>query len=64
VGAGDAYRAGLVFGLLSGGDVGRAGRLGALAATYAVEQTGTVEHQYTRDEFAARFQEAFGEPPW
>jgi adenosine kinase len=64
VGAGDAYRAGLVFGLLNGGDVGRAGRLGALAATYAVEQTGTVEHRYTRDEFAARFQEAFGEPPW
>jgi adenosine kinase len=64
VGAGDAYRAGLVFGLLNGGDVGRAGRLGALAATYAVEQTGTVEHRYTRDEFAARFQEVFGERPW
>jgi adenosine kinase len=64
VGAGDAYRAGLVFGLLNGGDVGRAGRLGALAATYAVEQTGTVEHKYTRDEFAARFQEVYGERPW
>src|SRR5437660_1412150 len=64
VGAGDAYRAGLVFGLLTGGGVDRAGRIGSLAATYAVEQTGTVEHRYTREEFAARYQEVYGEPPW
>jgi adenosine kinase len=64
VGAGDAYRAGLVFGLLSGGDVERAGRIGSLAATYAVEHTGTAEHHYTQDEFASRYQEAYGERPW
>jgi adenosine kinase len=64
VGAGDAYRAGLVFGLLTGGGVDRAGRIGSLAATYAVEQTGTAEHHYTKDEFAARFQEIYGERPW
>ena len=64
VGAGDAYRAGLVFGLLSGGGVDRAGRIGSLAATFAVEQTGTAEHHYTKDEFAARYQEVYGERPW
>ncbi|MDQ6792034.1 MAG: carbohydrate kinase family protein [Candidatus Dormibacteraeota bacterium] len=64
VGAGDAYRAGLVFGLLSGGGVARAGRIASLAGTYVVEETGTMEHRYTRDEFSERYQEVFGERPW
>ena len=64
VGAGDAYRAGLVFGLLTGKDVAGAGRIASLAATYAVEQTGTIEHRYTREEFAARYRAAYGEEPW
>jgi adenosine kinase len=64
VGAGDAYRAGLVFGLLTGVGVARAGRIASLAGSYAVEQTGTMEHRYTRDEFAARFQRVYGEQPW
>jgi adenosine kinase len=64
VGAGDAYRAGLVSGLLRGGGLELAGRIGSLAASYVVEQTGTVEHAYTRDEFAARFREAYGKSPW
>jgi hypothetical protein len=34
----------------------------SLAATYAVERTGTIEHTYTRAEFAARHHEAFGRP--
>jgi adenosine kinase len=64
VGAGDAYRAGLVFGLLTGKDVSGAGRIASLAATYAVEQTGTIEHRYTREEFARRYRMAYGEEPW
>lgn len=64
-GAGDAYRAGIVAGLLRGLDVATAGRVASLAAAYAVEQTGTVEHSYDRPEFDERFREAFGEdlPP-
>jgi len=58
-GAGDAYRAGLVAGLLRGLDLDIAGRIASLAATYAVEQIGTIEHSYTREEFATRFAEAF-----
>ena len=60
-GAGDAYRAGLVSGLLRGLPPERAGRIAGLAGTYAVEQPGTMEHHYTREEFAARYREAFGE---
>ena len=59
-GAGDAYRAGLVAGLLLGLELGAAGRVASLAATYAVEQVGTIEHEYTRGEFAARYRDAFG----
>ena len=61
-GAGDAYRAGLVAGLLRGLSVEDAGRCGSLAATYAIEQVGTIEHSYTPSEFAARYREAFGTP--
>jgi adenosine kinase len=59
-GAGDAYRAGLVAALLRGLDVAAAGRVASLAATYAVEHVGTIEHGYTREEFRARHREAFG----
>jgi adenosine kinase len=59
-GAGDAYRAGLVAGLLRGLDLGQAGRVASLAAAYAIEQVGTIEHAYTRDYFCARHQQCFG----
>jgi len=59
-GAGDAYRAGLVAGLLRGLDMDRAGCVASLAATYVVEQVGTIEHNYTPVEFSRRYQEAFG----
>jgi len=59
-GAGDAYRAGLVAGLLRGLELAQAGCVASLAATYAVEHVGTIEHQYTREDFCARHIEAFG----
>jgi adenosine kinase len=59
-GAGDAYRAGLVAGLLRGLEASTAGAVASLAATYAVEQVGTIEHKYSRDEFSKRYREAFG----
>lgn len=58
-GAGDAYRAGLLKGLLLGLDLEITGRIAALAATYAIEQHGTQEHNYTPAEFVARFDAAF-----
>ena len=59
-GAGDAFRAGLVAGLLRGLDLAAAGRVASLAATYVVEQVGTIEHDYTPAEFSQRYEEAFG----
>ena len=58
-GGGDAYRAGLLKGLLLGKDLPVVGRIAALAATYAVEHHGTQEHTYTPTEFHARFTRAF-----
>lgn len=59
-GAGDAYRAGLVAGLLRGLELEDAGRVASLAATYAVEHVGTIEHTYTRPEFRERYRTSFG----
>ena len=61
-GAGDAFRAGLVAGLRRGLAVEEAGRVASLAATYAVECVGTIEHAYSREGFARRYQEVFGSP--
>jgi len=58
-GGGDAYRAGLVTGLLLGKDLPVAGRIAALAATYAIEFFGTQEHRYTQQEFVDRFDATF-----
>lgn len=60
-GVGDAYRAGLIKGYLNKLDWETAGRLGSLAATYALEEYGTQNHRYTLTEFAERFRQVFGE---
>jgi adenosine kinase len=59
-GAGDAYRSGLVAGLLRGLDTYSAGCVASLAATHAVEHVGTIEHGYTREEFIRRHRDCFG----
>lgn len=62
-GVGDAFRGGLLAGLVRGYPWEVAGRIGALAATYCLEQMGTMNHRYTRTEFAARYRENFGDTP-
>ena len=59
-GAGDAYRAGLVKGLALSRDLETAARMGAVAATYAVEKYGTQEHRYSYEDFAERYRLNFG----
>lgn len=59
-GCGDAYRAGLLFGLLNGMDWETTGRTASLMGALKVEQPGTQNHRFTIDEFRSRFQEAFG----
>jgi adenosine kinase len=60
-GVGDAFRAGLITGLVRGYSWEVTGRLGALAATYCLEQVGTMNHHYTLPEFAARYRKHFGD---
>jgi adenosine kinase len=62
-GVGDAYRAGLIKGYLKGAPWTVAGQLGALAATYALEEFGTQNHRYNLMEFGARFASVFGSTP-
>jgi len=59
-GCGDAYRAGLLYGLLNGFDWETTGRIGSLAGSIKVASRGTQNHRFTPDEFAARFEAAFG----
>ncbi len=60
-GVGDAYRGGILKGLLKKLSWETTGRIGSLAATYALEEHGTQNHRYSVDEFARRYAEAFGE---
>jgi adenosine kinase len=59
-GCGDAYRAGLLFGLARGCDWHTTGRVAALLAAIKIEQHGTQQHRCSADEFRDRFQAEFG----
>jgi adenosine kinase len=59
-GCGDAYRAGLVHGLLQQRDWPTIGRLGSLMGAIKIESRGPQNHRFTRAEFDRRFQENFG----
>lgn len=62
-GAGDAYLAGLVFGLKNKFPLAITGRVAALMATYTIEQRGCQEHSFTLSEFAERYSALFGPAP-
>jgi adenosine kinase len=63
-GCGDAYRAGLLYGIAEGMDWEATGRLAALLGSLKIAHRGGQNHQFTRDEIAARFKDAFGSAPW
>jgi len=56
-GAGDAYRAGLIAGIIKGLPLSLSAQIGALCATYALEFVGTQNHNFTVDDFVKRFRE-------
>ena len=62
-GCGDAYRAGLLYGLQRGLEWPRTGRIAALAGAIKIEHHGTQQHQYDWSTFAARFRDNFGSAP-
>ena len=59
-GCGDAYRAGLLYGLQNNLDWDVTGRIASLMGAIKIEQAGTQNHHFTFDEFNSRFQENFG----
>lgn len=59
-GCGDAYRAGLLYGLQNDLDWEITGRIASLMGAIKIEQPGTQNHQFSTDEFASRFKESFG----
>jgi adenosine kinase len=59
-GCGDAYRAGLIHGLVRGLDLPTCGRMASLMGALKVEHHGTQNQRFTRDEFAAQFEDQFG----
>jgi adenosine kinase len=63
-GCGDAYRAGLLYGIANGWDWPSAGRLGALAGSIKIERRGAQNHQFTKQEIMDRFRKEFGYSPW
>ena len=64
-GCGDAYRAGLLYGMLEDWDWEQCGRLAALLGTLKVEHPGTQNHRFDWRELGRRYQAAYGEaPPW
>ncbi len=58
-GVGDAFRGGFLAAYGRGLDWETCGQVGALAATYCLEETGTQTHTYMRREFIDRFSECF-----
>ncbi len=58
-GCGDAYRAGLIHGLLQGYEWETTGRIASLMGAIKIEARGTQNHTFTREQFEQRYQLAF-----
>jgi adenosine kinase len=60
-GVGDAFRGGFLKGMACGADYVTCGRLGSVAAAYALEHLGGQSHTYTWPEFRGRYVSWFGD---
>lgn len=58
-GVGDAYRAGFLKGYVNGYDLLLCAQMGALAATYCLEEVGTQTQCYRMNDFVTRFRTVF-----
>ena len=60
-GCGDAYRAGLLYGMARGWGWERCARLASVMGSIKIARRGGQNHRPTRDEIARKLREAFGE---
>ncbi len=60
-GAGDAFRGGLIKGLIQGVPVARAAMMGTVCSHYVIQSYGTQKYQFTAEEFNAKLQQHFGQ---
>ena len=63
-GCGDAYRAGLLYGLASGWDWQRTGQLASVLGSIKIASRGGQNHAVDRDIVAQSYRNAFGEDLW
>lgn len=59
-GAGDAWRSGFLAGLSKGLDMQTCGQMGAVAASFALQEYGTQEHSYSMRLFKNRYRQTYG----
>jgi adenosine kinase len=60
-GCGDAYRAGLIYGVMRGMGWETTGRVASLMGALKIEQPGTQNHRFTPESFRARYKQEFGQ---
>lgn len=58
-GCGDAYRAGLIYGLMNDLDWATTGRIASLMGSIKIAHPGTQNHAFSRAEFEDRFRAEF-----
>ena len=63
-GCGDAYRAGLLYGIANGLPWEISGRLASLLGAMKIAKRGGQNHKATREEIAAKYKDSFGHSPW
>jgi len=63
-GCGDAYRAGLLYGIARGWDWPSTGSLASVMGALKIAHRGAQNHRAGREEIEARYREAFGASPW
>lgn len=63
-GCGDAYRSGLLYGIVRGWEWGKTGRLASLMGSIKIAHRGGQNHKLTRDDIASRYAAAFGSSLW
>jgi adenosine kinase len=60
-GVGDNFRSGFLAGLSWGRSHERCAQIGSLLATYCLENKGTQEYRFDKEEFMSRFSQAYGD---